>query len=106
MPPAYEAVRCTDLSRCDYTLIQLTDKGSISLDVTPRADAGYPPVMHTSLYRSDIDGAIGSPVPTASSGKPSPNSVRTARLAAGYYLAEVEWIEGAGSYYALAQLTP
>lgn len=103
-PAGYAQLRCTEaLNACDYTLMRLGERGTISVDVSARAPVGYPPLLSIELYRSDAQGGLGLRVPVSKRRGGNAESFTSTRLPAGYYLSEVEWRQGAGSYDAIAR---
>jgi hypothetical protein len=107
VPALYSLTRCAEPAfHCDTTLIRLSAAG----DLTVTLDRGTPVALpylgySVTLYRSDAGGHQGAEVASDTSYGGTASAVGRG-LAPGFYLAEIAWVDGAGSFAATATLTP
>lgn len=100
--PTYPLVRCAPGSHsCDRTLLHVTQRGRLTVQVWARSVArpdGYLLLMALSLHRSDPAGRSGPELPATYSGTVDEQVLQSRALAPGWYLVEVEWLQGVGDY--------
>ncbi|MFN2624806.1 MAG: hypothetical protein ABR520_01825, partial [Mycobacteriales bacterium] len=105
-PGPYErTTRCLEaVHGCDETLLRITAPGALTLrvEIDPSRAIPYWSSLRVNLYRSDASGRIGKPEPY----KQGRDGKTVERVTPGYYLVEVEYMEGPGNYSATATLRP
>lgn len=105
VPWLYDHTQCQPPSACDATLVQLTSAGDLAVSVTPRMPSDVARVA-VRLHRSDASGAVGAEMSVQVDARGNAKTLTASRLPAGYYLAAVEWFEGATDYAGKATLVP
>jgi hypothetical protein len=108
---AYDLVtRCAEaVNGCDRTLLNVTVKGDLTLRAATRGAASNAPYVNylkVNLYRSDAAGTQGTLVAWTGVWGPGVAEMVVPRLAAGRYLAEVEFEQGVMSADVTAHLVP
>lgn len=103
-PPTEPVTHC--LTRCDETLIKLGAPGVLQITVTQQGPLTSKDFYYTryTLYRSDAAGHKIRVTDSSRCAAGQPGSCWNS--SAGFYLFEVEWEEGVGSYSGTATLTP
>lgn len=106
-PVLYSVTRCAEPAfHCDATLIELTVRGDLTVDLTRGKPLGLPYLGYAvTLYRSSASGAKVARIDSDASYGGTATAFGRG-LDPGFYLAEVSWEEGAGSFAAKATLTP
>jgi hypothetical protein len=95
---------CTQvLQSCDFTLIQLTDPGTLTVTTSSTDKTLVDADLH--LYTSDATGAQGDLVSQSNGGSPS-EAVSVDGLDPGFYLVKIDWFVGYGSVEAKASYAP
>ncbi len=110
-PLAYDtATRCqAAVHGCDTTLLRITTPGALTVrvDVKPSPTSPYFNWAAVHLYRSDAGGRVGErPRYTARRTSTYSEELRVERVTPGYYLVEMEYVEGPGEYSGKATLRP
>lgn len=105
-PPVHSVTRCAEPAfDCDHTLIELTVAGSLRVDLN-RGSLSLPYTGYAvALYRSSASGEKATRIAYHAAYGGTASAVG-AELGPGFYLAEISWDEGGGSFDATATLTP
>jgi len=110
-PAAYDLVtRCQEaVHGCDETLLRITTPGALSVRVEEKTNVAPSDFrwLKVHLYRSDASGRVGEREPnTKLRGAADSKELTVERVTPGYYLVQVEYMEGLGEYSARATLRP
>jgi hypothetical protein len=106
-PVAPKAPHCNPIFSCDDTLVKSDEYGDLQFDIAGKGLNGQDTLKDIDLhvYLSDATGAAGELLAESTSAAPS-ESVYLTDAEPGYYLVEVDWYLGVGSFDGTASLLP
>jgi hypothetical protein len=105
-PVAPKAPHCTPIFSCDYTLVKTEKYGDLQVDIAGQGIGGQDTLKDIDLhvYASDATGATTDGPLAESTGATATESVVLPDADPGYYLVEVDWYLGVGSFDGTATL--